>query len=145
MIKNVLNLYYFCIYFKKRPKNDLVLFRFVLHTPQGLKTYQSCRRSFQVNSFRVLADSVVIRSYVFHNCLCVYTTPFQSVGQQVGRSVGGSVTFQNFERFLHYYSCPTIRNWIALYPALFNSHAVSPSQLLSSQIWIDIGVTLLLL
>ena len=57
MMKNVLNLYYFCIYFKKRPKNDLVLFRFVLYTPQGLKTYQSCRRSFQVNSFRVLADS----------------------------------------------------------------------------------------
>ena len=58
MMKNILNLYYFCIYFKKRPKNDLVLFRFVLYTPQGLKTYQSCRRSFQVNSFRVLADSV---------------------------------------------------------------------------------------
>ena len=57
MMKNVQNLYYFCIYFKKRPKNDLVLFRFVLHTPQGLKTYQSCRRSFQVNSFRVLVDS----------------------------------------------------------------------------------------
>ena len=31
MMKNVLNLYYFCIYFKKRPKNDLVLFRFVLY------------------------------------------------------------------------------------------------------------------
>ena len=58
-MKNVQNLYYFCIYFKKRPKNDLVLFRFVLYTPQGLKTYQSCRRSLQVNSFRVLADSVV--------------------------------------------------------------------------------------
>ena len=57
MMKNVQNLYYFCIYFKKRPKNDLVLFRFVLYTPQGLKTYQSCRRSLQVNSFRVLADS----------------------------------------------------------------------------------------
>ena len=56
-MKNVINLYYFCIYFKKRPKNDLLLFRFVLYTPQGLKTYQSCRRSFQVNSFRVLADS----------------------------------------------------------------------------------------
>ena len=57
MMKNVLNLYYFCIYFKKRPKNDLVFFTFVLYTSQGLKTYQSCRRSFQVNSFRVLADS----------------------------------------------------------------------------------------
>ena len=59
MMKNVLNLYYFCIYFEKRPKNDLILFRFVLYTPQGLKTYQSCRRSFQVNLFRVLADSAL--------------------------------------------------------------------------------------
>ena len=57
MMKNVLDLYYLCIYLKKRPKNDLVLFRFVLYTPQGLKTYQSCTRSFQVNSFCVLADS----------------------------------------------------------------------------------------
>ena len=65
MMKNVLNLYYFCIYFKKRPKNDLVLFRFVLYTPQGLKTYQSCRRSFQVNSFRVLADSAFDDRYCF--------------------------------------------------------------------------------
>ena len=60
MMKNVLNLYYFCIYFKNRPKNDLVLFRFVLYKPQGLKTYQSCRRSFPVNSFRVLADSATV-------------------------------------------------------------------------------------
>ena len=53
MIKNELNLCYFYTYFKKRPKNDLVFFRFVLYTPQGLKPYQSGRRSFQVNSFRV--------------------------------------------------------------------------------------------
>ena len=57
MMKNILNLYEFCIYFKKRPKNDLVLYRFLLYTPQGLKTYESCKRSFQVNSFGVLADS----------------------------------------------------------------------------------------
>ena len=57
MMKNILNLYFFCIYFKKRPKNDLVLYRFLLYTPQGLKTYESCKRSFQVNSFGVLADS----------------------------------------------------------------------------------------
>ena len=36
----------------------------------------------------------------------------------VGRSVG-PVTFLNSERFLHYCSCPTVRNWIAVYPALF--------------------------
>ena len=57
MMKNILNLYYFCLYLNKRPKNDLVLCRFVIYTPQGLKSYQSCRRSLQVNSFRVLADS----------------------------------------------------------------------------------------
>ena len=25
----------------------------------------------------------------------------------------------NFERFLHYSSCPTVRDWVAVYPALF--------------------------
>ena len=33
--------------------------------------------------------------------------------------VGPSVTFLNCERFLHYRSCPTVRDWIAVYPALF--------------------------
>ena len=37
----------------------------------------------------------------------------------VGRSVGRSVTFLNSERFWHYCSCPTVRDWIAVYPALF--------------------------
>ena len=71
-MKNALNLYYFCIYFKKRPKNDLALFRFVLYTPQGLKTYQSCRRSFQVNSFRVLADSVYKETVLLLIQLSIY-------------------------------------------------------------------------
>ena len=44
-----------------------------------------------------------------------------SVGRSVGRSVGPSVTFLNSERFLHYCSCPTVRDWIAVYPALFKS------------------------
>jgi len=30
-----------------------------------------------------------------------------------------SVTFLNSERFSHYCSCPTVRDWIAVYPALF--------------------------
>ena len=29
------------------------------------------------------------------------------------------VTLLNSERFLHYYSCPTVRDWIAVFPALF--------------------------
>ena len=37
----------------------------------------------------------------------------------VSRAVGPSVTFLNSERFLHYCSCPTVRDWIAVYPALF--------------------------
>ena len=34
-------------------------------------------------------------------------------------SVRPSVTFLNCERFSHYRSCPTVRDWIAVYPALF--------------------------
>ena len=49
----------------------------------------------------------------------LYTLPCRSVGRSVGRYVGPSVTFLNSERFLHYCSCPTVRDWIAVYPALF--------------------------
>ena len=35
------------------------------------------------------------------------------------RLVGRSVTCLNSERFLNYCSCPTVRDWIAVYPALF--------------------------
>ena len=42
-----------------------------------------------------------------------------SVGRLVRPSVRPSVTFLNSERFLHYCSCPTVRDWIAVYPALF--------------------------
>ena len=42
-----------------------------------------------------------------------------SVGPSVRPSVGPSVTFLNSERFSHYCSCPTVRDWIAVYPALF--------------------------
>ena len=46
-----------------------------------------------------------------------------SVGRLVCRSVGPSVrpsvTLLNSERFSHYCSCPTVRDWIAVYPALF--------------------------
>ena len=45
----------------------------------------------------------------------------RSVSRSVGRSVRPSVTFLNSERFLHYCSCPTVCDWIAVYPALFSS------------------------
>ena len=36
----------------------------------------------------------------------------------VGKSVRPYVTFLNSEQFLRYCSCPTVRDWIAVYPAL---------------------------
>ena len=51
----------------------------------------------------------------------LYTLPCRSVGRSVRRSVHQSVTFLNSGRFLHYCSCPTVRDWISVYPALFLS------------------------
>ena len=45
----------------------------------------------------------------------IYTLPCWSVHWCVRRLV----TFLNCERFSHYGSCPTVRDWIAVYPALF--------------------------
>ena len=53
-----------------------------------------------------------------------------SVGRSVGRSVRPSVTFLNSERFSHYCSCPTLRDWIAVYPALLNLNKSSCWQLI---------------
>ena len=40
----------------------------------------------------------------------------------VGRSVGPLVRhIFEFERFSHYCSCPTVRDWIAVYPVLLNT------------------------
>ena len=41
----------------------------------------------------------------------------RSVGRSIRPSVPPSVTFLNSE---HYGSCPTVRDWIAVYPALFH-------------------------
>ena len=46
------------------------------------------------------------------------TTHF--VGPSVRPSVRPSVTFLNCDRFSHYCSCPTVRDWITVYPALFH-------------------------
>ena len=46
-----------------------------------------------------------------------HATPELAVS--VGRSVGRSVRFLIREWFSHYRSCPTVRDWIAVYPALF--------------------------
>ena len=47
----------------------------------------------------------------------LYTLPCRSVRWSVGRSI----IHLNCERFLHYCSCPTVRDWIAVYPALFTA------------------------
>ena len=44
----------------------------------------------------------------------LYTLQCRSVRPSVGRSV----TFLNSDRFSHYCSCPTVRDWTAVYPAL---------------------------
>ena len=43
-----------------------------------------------------------------------------SVGPSVGPSIRLSITFLNCERFLHYCSCPTVRDCLAVYPALLS-------------------------
>ena len=52
------------------------------------------------------------------------------VGPSVRRSIRPSVTFLNSKQFLRYCSCPTIRDWIAVYPALlpYNVPVTSISQ-----------------
>ena len=44
-----------------------------------------------------------------------------SVGRSVSPSIRPSVTFLNSDQFLQYCSCPTVRDWIAVYLALFPS------------------------
>ena len=46
---------------------------------------------------------------------------YNSLCRSVRRSVLRSVTFLNFERLSRNSSCPTVRDWIAVYPALFTS------------------------
>ena len=53
------------------------------------------------------------------NRVLVADTVGRLVGWYVGMSVHPSVKFFISEQFLHYCSCPTIRDWIAMYPALF--------------------------
>ena len=48
-------------------------------------------------------------------------------------SVRPSVTFLNSKRFSQYCSCPTIRDWIAVYPALFYGGSTSIASKLDSR------------
>ena len=58
------------------------------------------------------------------------------------RYVRPSVTFLNCERFLLYCSCPTVRDWIAVYPALFHLNILRniemwPSKVSFAQLCLD--------
>ena len=55
----------------------------------------------------------ILRS-CFDSFLIADTLPFWSVCP-----LDRDVTFLNSERFSHYCSCPTVRDWIAVYLALF--------------------------
>ena len=74
----------------------------------------------------------------------LYTLPCRSVGPSVR-----PVTFLNFERFLHYCSRPTVRDCIAVYPALFyflkrNKQKVKTNSQQGKSYWI-VGFPMLLL
>ena len=53
----------------------------------------------------------------------LYTLPCRSVRRSIRRSVGPSVRHIFESRFSHYCSRPTVRNWIAVYQALFSISA----------------------
>ena len=56
-----------------------------------------------------------------HATLHLAVSVCRYVGKSVCRSVRRSIcTFLNSERFSHYCSYPTVRDWIAVYPALFS-------------------------
>ena len=48
--------------------------------------------------------------------------------RSVRRSVRPSVTFLNCDRFSHYCSCQTVRDWIAVYPALLLNKRPKPQK-----------------
>ena len=83
-----------------------------------LKTIIWDLKIFTIKSGAVIAG--------FH-CICFLVADIRLqhavlVGWQVGwlvhPSVRLSITFLNFKRFLHYCSCPTVRDCPAVYPAL---------------------------
>ena len=68
----------------------------------------------------------IISLFVSHVISGSYFTPLFSRGHatlHLAVSVGRLRTFLNSERFSHYCSCPTVRDWIAVYPALFYIHS----------------------
>ena len=66
----------------------------------------------------VCYPSVVVMSF-FIFCVFLVADATLHLAVSVGRSVSPSVTFLNCDWFMHYCSCLIVRDWIAVYPALF--------------------------
>ena len=97
-------------------------FHVLLHFPISVKPSLSWkfRRNHELGTLRYVRPLTWVKMFRFLvACTRLYTLPCRSVGRSVSRSVRPSVTFLNSEWFLHYCSCPTVRDWIAVYPALF--------------------------
>ena len=83
---------------------------------QNSQTYMEMGKPImpQIDADNCFEDLVTKESWLIFNR--GRATPH--LAMSVGRYVGRSVTFLNFERFLYYCFCQTIRNWIAVYLAL---------------------------
>ena len=73
------------------------------------------KRFFVVGPFPSISFGIAVQ--------CIFSRGHATLhlAVSVGRSVPLLVTFLNCERFSHYCSCPTICDWIAVYPALSKS------------------------
>ena len=84
----------------------------------------TCDRSFSILFWRIHILYTRLRGKAYKFLVAdtrLYTLVCRSVHPSVGPSVRRSITFLNYEWLSHYCSCPTVFDWIAVYPALFYS------------------------
>ena len=69
-------------------------------------------------------DAVYLEKRVdlFLNAMFIFLVSDPRLHTSPCRSVGRFVTFLNSGRFSHYCSCPTVRDCLAVYPALFSGY-----------------------
>ena len=84
----------------------------------------SLQKGKQLDSYDIRIESLDSKpDYCYLNIIfrCGYATLHLAVlvKPSLRPSIRPSITFLNCEQFSHYCSCPTVRNWIAVYPALF--------------------------
>ena len=95
----------------------------MLWVPPGFQSLFCCFPFGALARFWVIIAENVSSPYLVADTR-LYTLPCRLVGRSVHPSVRPSATFLNSERFLQYCSCPTVRDWIAVYPALFWSYSL---------------------